>query len=441
MVSTSGALKAGRSIEEIKDAVANQWALIRVEASERVTGYCQVRLFKCDEYSCSHLDTEYNCVSIYRQGDTVLDIGAFVADNKSSIGQPWTFDLGRFLKTSQLARDLQAARAKGNPVIVTYGSYSEDPKIHKMVTYLVRCLFDGKNTVIHTRKAPCLDECGLAGNVILMHVDPMFTPHQLDRLRSNLYLIKEAEQKRLLQTRIGIVGLSTGSVVLECLLREGIGGQFCLADFDTFEISNANRMLFGVEEVGMSKLELCTARVRSVDPALRVVPFPNGLVQDNVREFVRRCDIIIEECDSFDVKYLVRQIAKEERRPVLMGTSQRGMMDVERYDIDELVEPFLGKLPSFLQGNRDLATAPLTTEEKKEVLLHMFQKDELSPRFLESLDEIGKGITSWPQLAEDVFLNAATLTHASRHILLGTMQIPSGRIHVDMARLFDEDFE
>ena len=71
----------------------------------------------------------------------------------------------------------------------------------------------------------------------------------------------------------------------------------------------------------------------------------------------------------------------------------------------------------------------------------MYQKDELSPRFLESLDEIGKGITSWPQLAEDVFLNAATLTHASRHILLGTMQIPSGRIHVDMARLFDEDFE
>ena len=67
-----------------------------------------------------------------------------------------------------------------------------------------------------------------------------------------------------------------------------------------------------------------------------------------MREFVRRCDIIIEECDSFDVKYLLRQIAKEERRPVLMGTSQRGMMDVERYDIDELVEPFLGKLPSFL---------------------------------------------------------------------------------------------
>eukprot|EP00521_Asterionellopsis_glacialis_P017813 CAMPEP_0195300450 /NCGR_PEP_ID=MMETSP0707-20130614/27438_1 /TAXON_ID=33640 /ORGANISM="Asterionellopsis glacialis, Strain CCMP134" /LENGTH=475 /DNA_ID=CAMNT_0040363135 /DNA_START=95 /DNA_END=1522 /DNA_ORIENTATION=- len=271
------------------------------------------------------------------------------------------------------------------------------------------------------------------GSMVFRIYDKPLSAHQLERTKRNRYLITELEQRRLLGCRIGIVGLSTGSIALEALLRQGIGGIYRLADFDKFEVSNGNRMLFDKNDVGRSKLELCKERVKSCDPDILIEEFPDGISRGNVAKFVQDCDIIIEECDDFLVKFLVRKEAMQFRKPLLMATSQNGMIDIERYDIDEKVKPFHLEDTDVLSS---LVEPNLSAQAKAHMLSKLFDTRLLSSRFTESSKEIGKSISSWPQLAEEVFLNAATLTHACRRILLGDREIMSGRFSFDMNSLF-----
>eukprot|EP00957_Ditylum_brightwellii_P089193 6792345-Ditylum_brightwellii.AAC.1 len=127
------------------------------------------------------------------------------------------------------------------------------------------------------------------GFLIFQIYDKPLTNHQLERTIRKCCLITEAEQQQLMGCRIGIIGLST--------------------------VSNGNRMLFDKGDIGRSKLELCTERICSCDPDIVVEAFPAGISKDNVNEFVQDCDIIIEECNDFLVKYLVRVVAMTYQKP------------------------------------------------------------------------------------------------------------------------------
>ncbi len=50
--------------------------------------------------------------------------------------------------------------------------------------------------------------------------------------------------------------------------------------------------------------------------------------------FLDGLDIVVEECDSLDIKVAVRETARTRGMPVLMASSDRGLIDVERYDLD-----------------------------------------------------------------------------------------------------------
>ena len=80
--------------------------------------------------------------------------------------------------------------------------------------------------------------------------------HQREQTKRNRQLITEAKQRRLLGTRVGFVGLSTGSMALEAFLRENIGGTYRLANHDAFNFSNGNRMLYAASHKESSKVDL-----------------------------------------------------------------------------------------------------------------------------------------------------------------------------------------
>src|SRR5262249_4669053 len=85
--------------------------------------------------------------------------------------------------------------------------------------------------------------------------------HLLDRaefieLRTsrNRYHITRREQEILAGKRIGIVGPSAGQSIAVALALERSCCEFRLADFDTLEHSNLNRVRAGVHEIGLPKV-------------------------------------------------------------------------------------------------------------------------------------------------------------------------------------------
>jgi hypothetical protein len=256
-----------------------------------------------------------------------------------------------------------------------------------------------------------------------------FSGLRLDRNRNKLTLAEQARQRTL---RIGVVGASAGHSIAHILAMEGLAGEIRLADFDTLELSNLNRVPASVLDLGINKAVVAARRISEIDPYLAVVVQPEGISPENLGEFMDGLDIVIEECDSLDIKYLVREAARERRIPVIMETSDRGVLDVERFDLEPNRPIFHGLL-----GDMDYAKLHgLSAFEKGPYLLKMLGAQEVSARGAASVFELGQTITAWPQLASEVTLGAVTAAEAIRRIGQAG-DLPSGRVRFDVEKIID----
>ena len=256
---------------------------------------------------------------------------------------------------------------------------------------------------------------------------------RLLRLDRNRNLITTAELERLGQLRIGVVGLSVGNAIAYTLAAQGLCGELRLTDFDDLELSNLNRVPATVFDLGVNKAVVCARRIAELDPYLPVTVMPAGITAETVGDFLDGLDIVIEECDSLDAKVLVREVARTRRLPVLMATSDRGLLDVERFDI----EPSRPIMHGLLGDVDSARLAHLSDKDKLPHALRMTDATQVSSRMAASLVEVGNTLATWPQIASEVALNAAIVAEAVRRIGLGE-KLPSGRVRVDTAAALDE---
>lgn len=263
----------------------------------------------------------------------------------------------------------------------------------------------------------------------------LLAPAEFRELRQsrNLYKITAAEQARLGALTIGIAGLSSGAMAALTMVLEGIGGHFKLADFDHIELSNLNRLRAGVHELGLPKAVAVARHIRELDPYVGLTLFPEGVTAGNVDAFLGGADpvdVVVDACDSMDVKLLLRERARERGIPVLMETSDRGLVDVERFD-EEPERPILHGL---LGETRAEDLRDLSPEARLGVAARMVGVTEVSARMAASALEVGHTLITWPQLASDVTLGGASLTAAVRRVGL-EQPLPSGRRYVDVEAL------
>jgi len=244
----------------------------------------------------------------------------------------------------------------------------------------------------------------------------------------NKFKILPGEQATLRTKKVGIIGLSVGHSVAIPLALERICGTIRLADYDNLELSNLNRIASSILDIGKKKVHNTARQLSEIDPFLNLECFENGITAENIEEFLLgsgKLDLVIEECDSGDIKLLTRILCRKHRIPVIMETSDRGLLDIERFDL-EPNRPLLHGMLNEHDFRHDL-----TAEEKRLILLKSIDFDKVSERGAASMTEIGKSITNWPQLGTDVIAGGATAAMAAKLILLGEA-VSSGRRYVDI---------
>jgi hypothetical protein len=260
--------------------------------------------------------------------------------------------------------------------------------------------------------------------------------HELRSDRNRDKITRE-EQSLLRRAAIGVIGLSVGRASAVTLALEGIGGHFRIADFDSMALSNLNRVGAGVHELGVNKAVLAARQMFEIDPYLQIEIFPYGLDEDNLADFLgdggRKLSILVEECDDLFMKLLARQRARERRIPVVMETSDRGLVDIERFDLQPERPLFHGLLKKIdaerLRG--------LTREEALPHVAEVIGQKSMSPRLRQSMPQIGRTLSSWPQLASDVALGGALVANVVCRILLGQLT-NSGRFYVDIEAIISD---
>jgi hypothetical protein len=250
------------------------------------------------------------------------------------------------------------------------------------------------------------------------------------RTNRNQYKITPEEQKQLSEKTISIIGLSVGQSIALTIATERICGRIKLADFDTLELSNLNRIRSGLTQLGLNKVLLAAREISEMDPFLSIEIFTDGITEKNIEEFLlgqNRTDILVEVCDGLDVKLLSREYARKHHIPVVMDTNDKGMLDIERFDLEPerpLFHGLAGNLNHQLLGG-------LTNEQKIPYILQIVGAENISTRLKSSMLEVEQSISTWPQLASSVTLGGAITCDVCRRILLNQHQV-SGRFYVDL---------
>jgi tRNA threonylcarbamoyladenosine dehydratase len=241
--------------------------------------------------------------------------------------------------------------------------------------------------------------------------------------------ITSDEQKLLRSKIVGIIGMSVGSGAALAIAMERGAGEIRIADMDTLDLSNLNRIRSSVLNLGLPKTTIVAREIAEIDPYIKVRVFDCGITEDNIDQFFDdggRIDLLVELCDSIGMKLRSRMHAKKRGIPVVMETSDNGVLDIERFDLNPALELLHGRFTDSEVEN--LLGADSWTPD---ITAKFIAVDELSSRMKLSFTEIGKSISRWPQLGSEVTMGAGVIASVSRLILLGDEKL-YGRKYLDI---------
>jgi molybdopterin/thiamine biosynthesis adenylyltransferase len=166
------------------------------------------------------------------------------------------------------------------------------------------------------------DECRIVENTGYSHQEVQITALQNDiipeRYARNQKSISTAEQIRLLQSHVAVIGLGgLGGTVTEILARIGIG-NLTLVDGDHFEDSNLNRQILSSTDVlGKMKADIATARVSALNPAVNVRPVFDFFSADNSQHILQKANIAVDCLDTIPDRFTLEESCKVQNIPLV----------------------------------------------------------------------------------------------------------------------------
>ena len=142
----------------------------------------------------------------------------------------------------------------------------------------------------------------------MSHTNVQFSKEELDRYNRHLIIPEfglEAQQK-LKAAKVLVIGSGgLGSPLLLYLAAAGVG-TIGIVDFDTVDQSNLQRqVLFGISEVGKSKVEAAKARLENLNPYIQINTYNTQFSSKNALELISQYDVVADGTDNFPTRYLV----------------------------------------------------------------------------------------------------------------------------------------
>ncbi len=140
------------------------------------------------------------------------------------------------------------------------------------------------------------------------------------RYLRNLGTVGFEGQKKLLKSRVAVIGLGgLGGYVSLALARMGVG-TLVLVDGDVFADHNLNRQVLSeVSVIGEPKAEVARKAVARINPAVEVIAWKEFVRAENLDKILGGCQVAVDGLDSLPVRLELEEAARKAGIPLVHG--------------------------------------------------------------------------------------------------------------------------
>ena len=146
-------------------------------------------------------------------------------------------------------------------------------------------------------------------------------------------------QVKLRSAKVAVAGLGgLGSNIAVMLARSGIG-KLLLVDFDVVDVTNLNRQMYFIPQLGKPKAEALPEILRQINPYLTYEAVCVKVTPENVRELFADYPIVCEAFDKPDQKaMLVRELLTQcPETTVVSGNGMAGYGDTNEIRTQQMM--------------------------------------------------------------------------------------------------------
>ena len=127
-------------------------------------------------------------------------------------------------------------------------------------------------------------------------------------------------QKKILNSRILIIGMGgLGCPVAEYLTRSGVG-TIGIADHDTVTLSNIHRQsLYNEKDINKSKVKIAKRKLNKINSNTQINIFNFKINRTTFEKIIKNYDYVVDGTDNFESKFLINDLSLKHKKFLVTG--------------------------------------------------------------------------------------------------------------------------
>ena len=149
-------------------------------------------------------------------------------------------------------------------------------------------------------------------------------------------------QKKILKTKVLIVGAGgLGCPVADLLTRSGVG-EIGIIDYDKVNLSNIHRQtLYSTKDVNKYKVEVVKKKLNLINKDVKINTYNKKANEKNLNNIIKKYDIIVDGSDNFKTKFLINKFSFKLKKILVVGAISKFDGHIFTFDFNSKKSPCL----------------------------------------------------------------------------------------------------
>ena len=149
-------------------------------------------------------------------------------------------------------------------------------------------------------------------------------------------------QKKIINSKVLIVGAGgLGCPIADLLTRSGIG-QIGVIDFDKVDLSNIHRQtLYTTNDIGKYKVKVLKKKLNLINKEVKVNIYNKKADDKNFKNIINKYDIIVDGSDNFKTKFLLNKFSLKFKKKLIVGAISKFDGHIFTFDFNKKNTPCL----------------------------------------------------------------------------------------------------